>query len=208
MPTGVYIRTKEHRRKISLSMKGYKPSAENRRKVLIATISNKYFLNHKHTKDTRKRISLAMKGSQNHLGCKHSVKTKRKMSKSRIKYLQSINGRIFRDPSDIEIAMSKELDRRGIDYIQTPNKKIWVKKLNGKKKLYFPDFYLKAVPILIECDGDYWHGGLMAQIQDRVKDCRLEKEGYKVLRFWGHEINQNIKKCGSVIENEFINMGF
>ena len=47
----------------------------------------------------------------------------------------------------------------------------------------------------IECDGDYWHGSIEVRISDRVRDERLKEFGYRVIRFWEHEINDNVKRC-------------
>ena len=57
-----------------------------------------------------------------------------------------------------------------------------------------PDIFIKP-NICIFCDGEYWHnypGGLE---KDKRVNHELEKQGYKVLRFWGDKINTNIKEC-------------
>jgi very-short-patch-repair endonuclease len=64
---------------------------------------------------------------------------------------------------------------------------------------YSFDFYLPTHKILIECDGDYWHGyGLdeneLDEVQrhskynDKIKTKKAVSAGYNLIRFWEHEI--------------------
>ena len=65
------------------------------------------------------------------------------------------------------------------------------------------DFFLPEHKILIEVDGDYWHGnptkysGHMSQMQknnkfnDLIKTNLAEAAGYTLLRFWEIDINTN-----------------
>jgi very-short-patch-repair endonuclease len=62
------------------------------------------------------------------------------------------------------------------------------------------DFKLKGLPILIEVDGDYWHGGpgvnqyvpFINEVQDKdkLKTEIAQQHGYTVLRFWGSDIKE------------------
>ncbi len=63
------------------------------------------------------------------------------------------------------------------------------------------DFKLVDYNILIEADGDYWHGNIekfpnltdrqiQKQTEDRDKDLIARKYGYKILRFWETDINE------------------
>lgn len=62
------------------------------------------------------------------------------------------------------------------------------------------DFKLKNLPILIEVDGDYWHGGPSikthspflheTQHKDKLKTEIAQQHGYTVLRFWGSDIKE------------------
>ncbi|MBC8428557.1 hypothetical protein H8D04_01600 [bacterium] len=76
-----------------------------------------------------------------------------------------------------------------------------------KFKIY--DFYLKDKNILIECDGDYWHGNPKffeklneTQIKnienDKFKNILAENNGFDLLRFWEYEIHDDN------FENKFI----
>jgi very-short-patch-repair endonuclease len=63
------------------------------------------------------------------------------------------------------------------------------------------DFKLKGKPIIIETDGDFWHGNpntkhhfkdyKQTQENDILKDQIAESKGYKVLRFWESDILKN-----------------
>ena len=65
---------------------------------------------------------------------------------------------------------------------------------------YAYDFKLKELPILIEVDGDYWHGGpgankhvpFVTEVQDKdnIKDVVARQHGYTVLRFWGSDVKE------------------
>jgi len=57
------------------------------------------------------------------------------------------------------------------------------------------DIALTDYPIVIECDGVYWHSLPKARAQDAHKTQLLEGAGYQVLRFWGDEIKSNIGGC-------------
>lgn len=65
------------------------------------------------------------------------------------------------------------------------------------------DFKIKGKPILLEIDGDYWHGGPKSKKtkpfialektmkNDEFKNKFAEEHGYEVLRFWESEFNKN-----------------
>ena len=51
--------------------------------------------------------------------------------------------------------------------------------------------------ICIFADGDYWHsdGFPETRKRDKIVNKELKKQGYKVLRFWEHEIKKNVDFC-------------
>ncbi len=65
------------------------------------------------------------------------------------------------------------------------------------------DFKIKNKNILIEVDGDYWHGNPNSdtkfdkwedvQKNDRIKDNLANENNYSIIRFWESDINNNIK---------------
>lgn len=78
------------------------------------------------------------------------------------------------------------------------------------KLIYAYDYLLKDTNILIECDGDFWHGNLSTgkyenlshiqeqnQINDIYKTALAQKAGYFLFRFWEYEImnyEENVKE--------------
>jgi hypothetical protein len=59
---------------------------------------------------------------------------------------------------------------------------------NDFKCVATADFKLKEFPIIIECDGSYWHNLDNIKEKDIVKTKYLESLGYNVLRFYDYEI--------------------
>jgi very-short-patch-repair endonuclease len=62
-------------------------------------------------------------------------------------------------------------------------------------KLCCIDLVPKNTKIAIFADGDYWHNLPKAIIRDKRHNQELQKQGWTVLRFWEHEINQNLDFC-------------
>ncbi|MGI6659046.1 MAG: very short patch repair endonuclease [Dethiobacteraceae bacterium] len=102
--------------------------------------------------------------------------------------------------TDLEMALRKELYRAGLRY------RVHYKML-GKPDIVFP-----KLKIAVFCDGCFWHGcpkcsELPDQNQsfwlDKIKKNKqrdifvtqeLEKQGWKVLRYWGCEIKNDINE--------------
>ena len=74
MPTGVYLRTEEHKRKISKSHRGKHLSDETKRKISQILEGKKL------SKEHKEKISLA--NSISHIGLKHSKETREKISEA------------------------------------------------------------------------------------------------------------------------------
>lgn len=50
---------------------------------------------------------------------------------------------------------------------------------------------------------DFWHKKIEGNInRDKVVNIKLKSEGWTVIRFWGKEIERNLGKCISIIENK------
>lgn len=68
--------------------------------------------------------------------------------------------------------------------------------VTGQPDIAFPD-----ERVAIFCDGCYWHGCPICGFdnprphRDKEVTSTLENEGWKVLRFWGHEIRGEIGGC-------------
>jgi len=67
------------------------------------------------------------------------------------------------------------------------------------------DFLIEKTNILIEVDGDYWHGNedifktlneyqIETQRKDKIKENFAIDNGYRVIRFWGSEVKKNSEK--------------
>jgi very-short-patch-repair endonuclease len=79
-------------------------------------------------------------------------------------------------------------------------------RLYDKKKINFwfreYDFFILDSNILIEVDGDYWHGNEnifenLSDFQKQIKENDIVKEnfaiskGFRIIRFWGSEVKEN-----------------
>ncbi len=75
--------------------------------------------------------------------------------------------------------------------------------INGK---FVVDAYYPDQRIVVQFDGDYWHGHPENFPQpdkrqktrmklDRSQDAYMRKCGYTIIRFWETDINQNLENC-------------
>ncbi len=55
---------------------------------------------------------------------------------------------------------------------------------------YIVDFAFLRHRLVVEIDGGQ-HGYDRREARDRVRDARLAEAGYRVLRFWNHEIDRS-----------------
>jgi very-short-patch-repair endonuclease len=136
------------------------------------------------------------------IGRVHSQKTKDKMSKSAIERILK-TGKVKR--SGLEYKFEILLDLLEIKYIHS----YYIESIS---KIY--DFYLPEHNILIEIDGDFWHCN---PIKHPTPECKTQEiniendkfksqwaydNGYKLLRFWENDINNNIKEIKqTLLEN-------
>ena len=103
----------------------------------------------------------------------------------------------------IELAFAKEMSKRNISFVSQFS-------IDNK---FVCDFAMPAVKLIIECDGDYWHANPKIydknklhkrQInnlkRDKFKDKYLNKKGWKVIRFFGSDIKENISNCVDKVE--------
>lgn len=138
------------------------------------------------------------------IGRVQSEETREKMSNSAIQ-------RILANPesyhtSELEKRFKVVLDILDIEYQHF----FFAKQIN---KIF--DFYLPKYNILIEVDGDFYHcnpklynNGPVCKTQEiNIKNDKLKNEwaqsnGYKLLRFWENDINNNIKQVKqTLLEN-------
>jgi len=97
-----------------------------------------------------------------------------------------------------------------------------IKYRSGKHLFGKPDFIMYGYKIAVFCDGDFWHGYNYkknviktnsafwdAKIKrnmgrDKEVNRELKKRGWKVIRFWEHEIKKNPGKCVEKIEKHIV----
>lgn len=113
--------------------------------------------------------------------------------------------------TSIELLLRKTLWNKGFRYRKN------YKKLSGK-----PDIVITKYKIVIFCDSEFFHGKdweeLKVQLskgknadfwidkisRNRERDEEINKElafmGWKVLRFWGKDIKNNLEECIKTVE--------
>jgi very-short-patch-repair endonuclease len=136
------------------------------------------------------------------IGRIHSQETKDKMSNTAINNLFK-SGKARR--SNLEIGFEHILEELNLIFTHS----FYVPSI---KKVY--DFYLPEYKTLIEIDGDFWHCNpekfplpeyktQKINIEnDKIKNQWAADNGYKLLRFWENDINNNIKQVKqTLLEN-------
>lgn len=113
--------------------------------------------------------------------------------------------------SRIEILLRKALWSKGYRYRKNCSK------IEGK-----PDIVLSKYKTVIFCDSEFWHGYNWEVRKNDIKSNRefwikkiegnikrdanvnkiLKEQGWKVIRFWGKEIQKNLETCINKIEKE------
>ena len=111
--------------------------------------------------------------------------------------------------SDIELALRKELLRRGIRY-----------RKNVKSVFGHPDLAFIGKKVAVFCDSEFCHGYDWDNRKNDMKTRRefwipkierniqrdievteeLERQGWAVLRFWGKEIKKETVRCADIIQ--------
>lgn len=227
---GWFKNPEEHKKKISLALKGKEkpPRSEEHKKNLSKAHKGK-----KQTEETKLKRSLTMKGrnlgktfeqrfgekeskkikekmKKNHkgmLGRHHSKKTRNKLSIAHngIKHTEESIEKIrkarliqilpIKDTS-IEVKIQNFLKQLGIEFATH----FYVKEIEHK---YRCDIFIPSIKLIIECDGDYWHGNPQFYSEenlnekqkwkremDELRTRELIEKGFKILRLWGSEIRE------------------
>lgn len=104
---------------------------------------------------------------------------------------------IFQDTS-IELKIKEILDKLNIKYKHPYN-------FNNALSC---DFAILNLKLIIECDGCYWHSCPIhhpeARItNDKERDKYTSYFGWKTLRLWEHDINDNVEYCLKTIQDTF-----
>lgn len=150
------------------------------------------FKGKRHTDESKKKNKEKHLGKQGYwTGKKRPPPTEESRQKMREANLNRKN-RKFKDTS-IEIAIENELIKRGINYLkQVPIDKIAI-----------VDFYLPDINTIIQCDGCFYHNCKIHKAEyhkeqpviDERQNIALLKAGYKLYRFWEHDINNSASEC-------------
>lgn len=166
---------------------------------------------HSFTEEEKRKIGNSNKGNQTFLGKRHTKETKQKISNSNKKYysipennpmfgkthtpesIQKIFSR--RSMNKLEQKVADELKRNDVDYI-------FQFFISDGEICKSYDFKIKDKPIIIEVDGDFWHGNPNTnnhfnkvdevRKNDLIKEEMANKRGYKLLRLWESDINKDI----------------
>jgi very-short-patch-repair endonuclease len=183
--------------------------------------------NKKHSKKSKEKISKT--NTQYHidnihpfLGKTHSNETKKKISQTRIDrgvakgdrnpmfgktHTETALRKIFdkRSMTTPELILKNILDELKIDY----HAQFFI---NTNGTVYSYDFYLPNYRLIIEVDGDYWHGGPGVQkhwygvnetVQtDIKKDTIAIDRGYRILRLWESQLKQNKKLIIDILQRK------
>jgi very-short-patch-repair endonuclease len=108
-----------------------------------------------------------------------------------------------KSPNKLEVAECRLLDTLKIEYL--------AQVLICKK--FVVDVLIPELNIVIQWDGDYWHGydGIKDARQkkrcnlDKSQDAYMKKAGYTVIRFWEHDVKDAkdivIKKIQETVTN-------
>jgi DNA mismatch endonuclease Vsr len=116
--------------------------------------------------------------------------------------------------SKIELLLRHALWSRGIRY-----------RKNVKTIFGFPDIAFIGKRVAVFCDSEFWHGYDWDKQKETIHTRRdfwipkierniqrdievtnhLKNEGWVVLRFWGKEIETDVKKCADIIQSVWEN---
>jgi len=199
------------------------PKAEKRIQAIIKTRKDKFASGEydyiKQAVKSRDSIELGKKISQGAKGVPkpkpegfgvgrvQSKKTRNKMSETaKRKWETGDIGKKKHYTSKLEKTFANILDILDIKYQQF----FYAKDIKS-----FYDFYLPDYNIIIEVDGDFWHCNPNSKhnipkyktqqqniIKDQIKTQWAIDNGYKLLRFWENDINNNIKQIKQTLLNE------
>lgn len=175
------VKSRKWREKISRKLKGRKFSEEWRKKLSNSSrgqLTGKK--NPAKRPEVRKKISRALKKSwQSPSSGLNSPEMLKKLRQSTLKQLRENPIKV----SSAEIKLRKALEKHGLGNF-TPQFQVL-----GR---YLIDIAFPKEKVAIECDGFYWHNLPKRIERDKLRDRRLEKEGWRVLRVPNENIHKNI----------------
>lgn len=208
--------TAETKRKMSEAKKGYVPWNKGRK----SPKTSQTLMRHTLSEETRKKISDTLKkryleGMESPFKKGHNIRNtgrtrfkKGRISHNKGKTIDESYGvdqaNVIRDKlregalrhkcptknTSIEIAFFTELDKRGIEY----------EKHRVVCGICKPDIVFPKNFIAVQCDGYYWHSLPNMIEKDIRQGMVLRENGWLILRYWEHEIINNIEGCVDEVE--------
>ncbi|MEK6895631.1 MAG: DUF559 domain-containing protein [Nanoarchaeota archaeon] len=151
---------------------------------------NKYHLGHKHSDETKRRIinhlnRYSFPAGKLNPGVNKSKETIRKIKEKRLFQ------KILKKDTKPEKVIQELLLNLGVGFEKH-------KPILDIQHKYQSDIFIEP-NIIIECDGDYYHNYPDGRDIDKIRTDELIKRGYKILRFWENEINNNLISCRNKI---------
>jgi len=201
-----------HYMRVNHPLKGKTMSKERKEKT---SGKNHHFYGKTLTDEHKLKIKLAMnkkdvkeKQRLSHIGNTHSEETKNKIKNSWTE--------------DMRKEASKRRSRQIFPFENTSIENIIVdilKEYGIYHKLQYTvfinnryhncDIFIPSKNLVIECDSCYWHGckkcGNMNEERNKYDEGitnALIIQGYEVIRFWEHDIINNIEECRNIIFSE------
>ena len=164
---------------------------------------------HEVSEDTRKKISGARKPYI------VSKKTRKKLSEAWKRNPERKRELRSRNINDNPAKYRKYLDTNIEKILQDKLDELDIKYTTNKTDIYgWPDIFIEP-NICIFADGCYWHCCKIHSITNKYSSKRikrdnkvsnkLKEENYKVLRFWEHDIHNNLDECINKIMEEIKN---
>lgn len=174
--------SEEHKKNLSESCKNSEQIQEH-----ILDLNKNFHVGRKRSLETRQKQSdnSFQKGRsmEEAYGLEHATAIKNAIREARVNQVMTVKA------TSIEIAIWNELAKRNIKFEK--NKPIL--------KITRPDAFIKP-NIAVYADGDYWHNLPNYIERDTRQNKVLLENGYKVFRFWQHEIKKDVKACVDQIE--------
>jgi very-short-patch-repair endonuclease len=178
----------EYRKRLSIAHMGEKHTDEHRRNSSLAMLGKPSgMLGKKHTYEAKLKMSVSHKGIRawqwkgglpNCEVCGKKLSQRHgKSSKCNPCFLEAQFK--AKKPTSIEEKVYNELKSMGLLF-ETQ------KFINGK---FVVDVYVPSLNLVVEADGDYWHGLERIKNKDKAENAYLTKCGFNVLRLSESEIN-------------------
>lgn len=172
--------SQEMRDKLRNANLGKTLSAEHREKIRRTLLGRQF------SPETRRKIG------QKSRGRKHPPRSLESIERHRQARLLR---RLPMKNTSIEILLQEEFNNRQFRFEMH-------KSMFGR---YQPDFTFPDSRLIVQADGDYWHNRPKDVERDNHFDSIAKKNGWSVLRFWEHDINQNLVQCVDKV-SQFLQM--